>query len=88
MADRYYRCALQLWPEKSWKNLLFSGGVVCRLESLREEIQGKFRSRYRITSNPDDTLFGLLILASVCSGRSTSVEQLSNELRALERAPS
>lgn len=84
MADSYYQCALQLWPEKSWKNLLFSGGLACKLESLRGEIQRKFVSGCRLTPQTEDTLFGLLILASAFRGRATSVTEVSNQLRTSE----
>jgi sugar (pentulose or hexulose) kinase len=82
MADKYYACALRLWPERSWKNLLFSGGLACKLEVLREAIQKRFRTDYRLTPFTEDTLFGLLVLASVFSGRARSVEELSKELLA------
>jgi sugar (pentulose or hexulose) kinase len=81
MADSYYECARKLWPEKSWKNLLFSGGLACKLESLREEVQRKFRSDCRLTPQTEDTLFGLLILALVFSGKATSVAEVSHQLR-------
>ena len=71
-----------LSPEKSWKNLLFSGGVACKLEILRRVIQQRFAASYRITPFEEDTLFGLLILASVFSGRARSVEELTHQLRA------
>lgn len=81
MADSYYRCSLNLWPDKTWNNLVFSGGLVCKMRALREEIQKRFATDYRLTPQTEDTLFGLLILACVCSGRATSLEQLSTELR-------
>lgn len=83
MADSYYRCALQLWPEKSWERLVFSGGLACKLETLRGEIQKKFGSGCRLAQT-EDTLFGLLILASVVSGKAKSIDQISNELRTSE----
>ena len=82
MADTYFDCALQLWPEKTWKNLLFSGGLACKLEVLRKTIQQRFAASYRIPPFEEDTLFGLLILASVFSGRAKSVEELTQQLRA------
>jgi hypothetical protein len=82
MADSFYACAVRLSPEKSWKNLLFSGGVACKLEILRRVIQQRFAASYRITPFEEDTLFGLLILASVFSGRARSVEELTHQLRA------
>ena len=83
MADSYHQCALQLWPDRSWSNLVFSGGLACKLESLRETVQQKFGAGYRLTTQSEDTLFGLLILASVFSGREKSVEQISHQLRQL-----
>jgi len=77
MAEKYYACALRLWPERSWKNLVFSGGLACKLEVLRETIQKRFGTNYRLTPFIEDTLFGLLVLASVFSGRARSVEELS-----------
>ena len=81
MADNYYNCALRLWPEKSWKNLVFSGGLACKLEVLREAIQMRFGTNYRLSPFAEDTLFGLLILALVFSGRAKSVEELTQQLR-------
>ena len=79
MAEKYYTCALRLWPERSWKNLVFSGGLACKLEVLRETIQKRFGTDYRLTPFVEDTLFGLLVLASVFSGRAKSVEELTKE---------
>jgi sugar (pentulose or hexulose) kinase len=81
MADSFYGCALRLWPEGSWKRLVFSGGLACKLEELRQTIQRRFAADYRITPFAEDTLFGLLILASVFSGRAKSVEELTHQLR-------
>jgi sugar (pentulose or hexulose) kinase len=80
MAEEYHACALRLWPERSWKNLVFSGGLACKLEVLRDTIQKRFGIGYRLTPFAEDTLFGLLVLASVFSGRAKSVEDLSKEL--------
>jgi sugar (pentulose or hexulose) kinase len=82
MADSFYDCAVRLSPDKSWKNLLFSGGLACKLEVLRQAIHQRFAASYRITPCEEDTLFGLLILASVFSGRAISVEELTQQLRA------
>jgi len=81
MADAYHECALRLWPEEAWHNLLFSGGLVTKLEGLRKVIHNKFNSSYRVSPFAEDTLFGLLILAAVFSGQANSVEAISNELR-------
>jgi len=84
MADSYYQCALRLWPDKSWKNLLLSGGLACKLDALRGTIQKRFGTGYRLTPFAEDTLFGLLILASVFSGKAKSVEEIASELRTRE----
>ncbi len=81
MADRFYDCALRLWPDQSWRKVVFSGGLATKLEALREMIQKKFGTDCRLTPFPEDTLFGLLILASVFSGRAESVEKLSQQIR-------
>lgn len=87
MAESYYRCALKLWPDKRWKNLVLSGGLACKMRALREEIQQRFATEYRLTAESEDTLFGLLMLACVFSGRAKSVKQVSSEMRgSLEKA--
>lgn len=69
MADIYYSCALRLWPEQSWRNIVFSGRLACKVELLREIIQKRFGTNYRLCPSPEDALFGLLILALAFSGR-------------------
>jgi sugar (pentulose or hexulose) kinase len=81
MADSFYDCAVRLCPEKSWKNLLLSGGLAGKLEILRRVIQGRFETTYRLPPFDEDTLFGLLILASVFSGRAKSIAELTHQLR-------
>lgn len=81
MAESYYHCALKLWPDKMWKNLVLSGGLACKMRALRDEIEKRFATGYRISPEAEDTLIGLLILASVFSGRTKSVRQISEELR-------
>jgi sugar (pentulose or hexulose) kinase len=83
MAERYHTCALRLWPEKTWKNLVFSGGVACRLEVLRETIQKRFATGYRLAPFTEDALFGLLILGLVFSGEADSVKEATKELRSI-----
>lgn len=80
MADRFYDRALRLWPEKSWKNLVFSGGLACKVEALRETIQKRFAADCRIAPFAEDTLHGLLILASTFSGRAKSVAEVTISL--------
>lgn len=82
MADSYYRCALRLWPDKTWSNLVLSGGLACKMRALREEIEKRFAADWRLTPETEDTLFGLLILACQFSGRAKSVKEVSTEFRA------
>jgi sugar (pentulose or hexulose) kinase len=81
MADSFYDCALRLDPAESWKNLLFSGGLACKLEVLRWVMRERFATTYRLPPFDEDTLFGLLILASVFSGRARSVDEMTDKLR-------
>ena len=81
MADSFYDCALRLDPAESWKNLLFSGGLACKLEVLRWVMRERFDTTYRLPPFEEDTLFGLLILASVFSGRARSVDEMTDKLR-------
>ena len=82
MAGSFYDCAVWLDPEESWQNLLLSGGLACKLKVLRGAIQQRFATSYRIAPLEEDTLFGLLILATVFTGRAESVEVLTRQLRA------
>ncbi len=81
MAESFYDCALRLDPAESWKNLLFSGGLACKLEVLRRVIQEQFDTPYRLPPFEEDTLFGLLILATVFSNRAKSIDNLTDQLR-------
>jgi sugar (pentulose or hexulose) kinase len=81
MADTNLQHALRIWPEKGWKNLLFSGGLASKLEILRRIIQARFAASCRVAPFEEDTLFGLLILASVFTERTDSVASLSEQVR-------
>jgi sugar (pentulose or hexulose) kinase len=81
MAESFYDCAVQLDREESWKTLLLSGGLACKLEILRRVIQERFDTTYRLPPHEEDTLFGLLILATVFSGRAASVQEMTEKLR-------
>jgi sugar (pentulose or hexulose) kinase len=86
MTERYHNCALRIWPERGWQRLVFSGGLVGKLEALRQVICKRFDCDYRMAPYSEDTLTGLLILALVFSGRVTSIEQATTDLRS--RLPS
>jgi len=74
MAENYYNCALRLSPKPDWERLVFSGGLVQKLEPLRQAITQKFQLGHRLSASSEDTLLGLLALALVASGRVPSVE--------------
>ncbi len=79
MAQNYYDCALRIWPERSWKNIVFSGGLARKLKLLRKIIEERFQTTSRLCPLEEDTMLGLMVLASVFSGRSESVQQAMNE---------
>lgn len=81
MAHTYHRLALQLWPEAGWKRLVFSGGLVQKSETLQEIILRSFSAAHRFSPSAEDTLIGLLVLARVFTGRSSSVHQEMEEMR-------
>lgn len=81
MTDRYDQCAQRIWPERAWQRLVFSGGLIAKVEALRQVIQKRFKSEYRMAPFAEDTLTGLLILAQAWSGGADSIESATNELR-------
>ncbi len=86
MAEEYYARALELWPEEAWTTLVFSGGLGSRLGAFQEVVTQRFQSKARRSFHPEDTLFGLLLLASVFSGRAGSIPAITEELRASHSA--
>ena len=50
MAETNFQHALRIWPERAWRNLLFSGGLACKLEVLRQAIQRRFP--HRLSNHP------------------------------------
>jgi sugar (pentulose or hexulose) kinase len=81
MTERYYDCALRIWPERSWQRLVFSGGLISKLEALRQIIQKRFQTDYRLAPYAEDTLVGLLVMALAFSGKAASIAQATNDLR-------
>jgi len=75
MASIYHDLACRLWPESGWKNIVFSGGLATKLEIFCQIIQQRFHTGYRLAPFGEDTLFGLLLLARVFSGRDASIQQ-------------
>lgn len=75
MAQTYHRLALRLWPEAGWERLVFSGGLVQKSPSLQAAILQAFSAPYRSSPSPEDALMGLLSLARVFTGKSSSLQQ-------------
>jgi sugar (pentulose or hexulose) kinase len=73
MARNHAECARRLDPGGTARRAVFSGGVARRLEILRELIAGALGLPYRLSPHPEDTLFGLMVLALAFSGRYDSV---------------
>ena len=81
MAQNYYDCALRIWPDVSWKNIVFSGGLARKLSLLRTIVERRFKTSSRLCPLEEDTLLGLMVLASAFSGRSGSVQQAMDDFR-------
>ena len=81
MAENYYDCALRIWPDRSWKNLVFSGGLATKLDVMRQIIKEKFRTDYRLAPSAEDTLLGLMALGLVFTGMVPSIQNAVRDLR-------
>ena len=75
MADNYFNCALRIWPDRSWENIVFSGGLARKLTVLRNIIKRRFQSESRLCPVEEDTLLGLMVLAMAFTGRTGSVAE-------------
>ena len=73
MAENYYSCAQCIWPDRSWRNLLLSGGMAHKLPPLRRLIEDRFQSETRLCEVTEDTLSGLLMMALAFSGNADSL---------------
>jgi sugar (pentulose or hexulose) kinase len=82
MTDRYYDCAQRIWPDRGWRRLVLSGGLIAKLKVLREIVERRFQASYRLPPEPEDTLSGLLVMALVFTRSADSVDQAMHQLRA------
>jgi sugar (pentulose or hexulose) kinase len=80
MVDNYYLFAQKLSPEKAWDNLVFSGGLVQKIDVLRRMICDQFNVPYRLSPSAEDTLLGLMVLGLACTGRAASVTEATAQL--------
>jgi sugar (pentulose or hexulose) kinase len=81
MADNYLACAQRLSPARAWQSLVFSGGLVQKMEVLRALICDQFQVGYRFSPSAEDTLLGLLALGLAFTHRAGSVAQAAAHLR-------
>jgi hypothetical protein len=88
MADTYQACAQRLSPTRSWQSMVYSGGLVQKLDLLRLMIEERLPGPSRLCATTEDTLAGLLALALVVSGRAPTVQAAADRMRlnALELA--
>lgn len=81
MAANYRACAGRLAPVQPWRRLVFSGGLAQRFAPLREEILAQFGLSMRMCPASEDTLLGLLVLATYVAGRAPSVGAATTALK-------
>lgn len=77
MAENYVDCADRIAPERPWRQLVFSGGLMQKMSALRLSTIQRFGVDYRFAPSREDTLMGLMVLAMVCSGKCNSTEEAS-----------
>lgn len=80
MADNYLACARRLSPDQSWNRLVFSGGLVQKIDLLRQIICDRFQVNYRVSPAQEDTLLGLLALGLAFTGRTSTVAEAITRL--------
>ncbi len=81
MAQNYYDLASRIWPERSWRNIVFSGGLARKAGLLRKIIEEKFQTRSRLCPLEEDTLLGMIALAQAFSHRVPTVAQAMENVR-------
>ncbi len=87
MTDNYYGSAQRLFAGGTdgtppWCNLVFSGGLVQKIDTLRDLIVDRFGVGYRVCPTSEDTLLGLLALGQAFTGRTTSVAEAMERIDA------
>ncbi len=82
MAENYLTFVQRLSPEKAWNNLVFSGGLVQKIDLLRQLICDEFGAKYRVSPAEEDTLLGLMVLGLAFTGRTSTVSEATALLSA------
>jgi xylulokinase len=73
MAVNYQSCSRRLDPAGTAETIVFSGGVARHLPELCERTRQALNLPARLSPDPEDTLYGLMVLAAAFSGRAGSV---------------
>ncbi|MFN8007749.1 MAG: hypothetical protein U0V70_12110 [Terriglobia bacterium] len=84
LAENCHACALRLSADRKWESLVITGGLVRKMDRLRQMIVDRFQSRHRLCPSTEDTLVGLLALAMVISGIAPTVFSATEILRSRE----
>ncbi len=87
MAKNCEATARQLDPSRNAERLVFSGGVSRQLEIVRRLTAEALGLPYRLSPHPEDTMFGLLVLALAFSGLQPTV-RAATEAAAAHAKPS
>lgn len=82
MARNYRSCAQRLDPDREAAGAVFSGGVARKLDMLRSLTESALELPARLSPHPEDTLFGLMVLALAFSGTSNNVGQATDTISA------
>jgi len=82
MADNYQQCAARLRTTPDWQRLVFSGGLVQKMDLLRQMICDRFQVPHRFCPVAEDAMLGLLVLGLAFTGRAASVEEAGKTVRA------
>jgi hypothetical protein len=81
MADNYRACADRLTDSPDWQRLVFSGGLVQKIDLLRELICERFGKPSRFCPVTEDAMLGLLVLGLAFTGRAKSVDEATRMVR-------
>jgi sugar (pentulose or hexulose) kinase len=73
MGRNYAACARRLHPERPLRRVVFSGGVARRNGLVRELSAAALGLPHRLSPDPEDTLYGLGVLALAFTGRQPDV---------------
>ena len=82
MADNYLNCAHRLAGDEPWRRLVFSGGLVQKIDVLRQLISAAFEAPHRYSPVAEDAMLGLLVLGLAFTGRAGSVQSAMQRVRA------